>query len=254
MKNKISLLTLLLLSIYGFSTPQIPDIFIYKGDSVQLLGGFLENGMPISIEELQSLNNSTSTNCWKGYYSIWGMENDSIFLLETRKCNSDKTIKTYRKHTNWFSGSIYLPKNEIIYNDPYSGYPPTYKNEIELVITNGIVEDKKEIDNSLLSIKYLHNDQLSVLIYDLLTEEQKNKIVKNKTIIESSFSVHIDSLTWKIDSVNFHSEPKMIDSKLIIGCLKKIDDWDRLYLHGQPYPTPWTYGIYIDKKFIRKRR
>lgn len=76
------------LSLQTFGTAQIPDLIIYKGDTLALYTNPLEdffskdNPRPTSF----GIAGCWSTACWRGYQATWLLENDVLYLVKIGSC------------------------------------------------------------------------------------------------------------------------------------------------------------------------
>ena len=121
-KNYIlTLLFLVVINLYSFSTEQTPDLLIVDKDTFYL------NSFPIDKLNFKENMNPfdtglfVSTNCWRGYRAIWEIKDNKIILQKIQKCNTDSIID-YSKVINFFKLNGYTPKiiNGKIFADWYS--------------------------------------------------------------------------------------------------------------------------------------
>ena len=151
MKQTITILIFLIISLSGFATWQEPDLLIYKGDTIQI------NVFPLEIlmDKDSSLRrkflnqNCGSTDCWRMHIGIWKIENDSLFLIGLKDCCYNKPIPISEIFDNlsvknnavfaiWFTDSFksgfgkILKFNEEKWEDEFEYY-------LELNILNGKV-------------------------------------------------------------------------------------------------------------------
>lgn len=89
MKSQIILKIIVFLSsLKIFATAQIPDLLIYKGETLSLFTNPLEsfynkeNPRPYSFGMTKCIN----TACWRGYVATWEIKNDRLYLLEIKDC------------------------------------------------------------------------------------------------------------------------------------------------------------------------
>lgn len=252
----ILLILFLGLSLSSYSTPQVLDLIIYKNDTIKLLQHNLMNGRDFNKLDLHKMASRKSTNCWDGVYSIWTIRNNSLFLIETRECSTEKIIKNENKIANWYTGMLYIPMGKIIYNDSYSGYPPSFEEEIEFEINEGKIISEKILDNRNTRTSYSKLSKLDNLILEELNIEQIKKLRKEKSVFKAVFTVKLNK-NWAIDSIDYwnyetNSKYNFITKDIILKKLKEIKDWDAIYLHGEPYEVPLTHSIYFDKKTLKK--
>ena len=93
MKKASGILIFLLTLGQAFGASQVPDIGIFKKDSIQdSLSLFifpLEDYLEKHADEdkLKGFNNCESPSCARGYQAVWLIENDSLFIHTIQGCN-----------------------------------------------------------------------------------------------------------------------------------------------------------------------
>lgn len=91
LKRKIILL-LIFISQFGICSPQLPDLLIYKNDTINVYNLILEEYLNKNDFKKQgdlfglSFRDGASMNCWRGYQAIYKIENDSLFLVNIIGC------------------------------------------------------------------------------------------------------------------------------------------------------------------------
>lgn len=69
-------------------TAQIPDLLIYKGDTVALCSNPLEGFRYMDEDWIkETAQFGWSTACWRGYQATWLLENDSLYLVKIGPCH-----------------------------------------------------------------------------------------------------------------------------------------------------------------------
>ena len=125
-------------------TAQARDTIIYKKEeyyiSTEPLASYLGK------VELPHKLVAPSTDCWRGYYSKWAIDNNKLFLIEWQGyildyqevgmvyLFPDKEIV----FADWFSGSIRIAMGEIV-SYVHGGYGSVYEGEMFLVFENGVL-------------------------------------------------------------------------------------------------------------------
>ena len=176
MKRTLSII-IILISTFGFATEQIPDILIWKNDTISLHSNPL--GSYPKLEELNLFgeqNAGYSTACWRGYIAEWKIIDNTLYLSNIYSCdyfNSENKIKADfkklfpKKHdngivlANWYSGKLSVPNGKLINREL-----KIYESEWLLEINNGQVIDEKKFDNSSshISIYTKNQDSLNAFI------------------------------------------------------------------------------------------
>ncbi len=160
MKRKLIILFLAFTPLISFATGQVPDVIIFKGDTLSLFSNPLEEYL--KKKKTRAINHYTlesgSTACYRGYVATWEIKDNQLYLLKIKDCHyHDEKIK--RKFdlikefgekkvlAKWFNGKILIVRGkELVYF--HSGYSAIYEKEIELSISDGKITNEKVIDNS----------------------------------------------------------------------------------------------------------
>jgi len=78
----------IILTIFGLrESPQVPDILIYKGDTLSLFSNPLEPYLKSKGFE-DNDRGCNSSACWRGYVATWVLRNDSLFLMSIKSCSN----------------------------------------------------------------------------------------------------------------------------------------------------------------------
>ena len=151
MKKSITIFIFLIISLFGFSTWQRPDLLIYKGDTIKIDVFPLE----ILLDKNSSLRrnvlnqNCGSTDCWRMYVGVWKIENDSIFLIGLNDCCynkpiplseifDNKSIDNSAVFANWFTDSLKAGFGKVLnFNEEKWEY--MFEYYLELNISDGKV-------------------------------------------------------------------------------------------------------------------
>lgn len=84
----------LLITINSFGTAQVPDLIIYKGDTLILHANPLES---YYNEDNPRPNHfyvsGFSTACWRGYQAIWEIKDNQLYLNAIQDCHLDDAYK-----------------------------------------------------------------------------------------------------------------------------------------------------------------
>jgi len=87
MKIKFRLFLLLLIPFKLFGTAQIPDLLIYKGDTLALFScplSFYPDNKLINPESLFGSKDCFYTACWRNYVATWEIINKKLYLTKIR--------------------------------------------------------------------------------------------------------------------------------------------------------------------------
>ncbi|MEM6772500.1 MAG: hypothetical protein AAF597_18125, partial [Bacteroidota bacterium] len=126
-----------------YATPQHPDLIIVGRDTTRLVW-WLPSG-PLNKDALwKQRPGSYSTACWDGYYRLWEIRNDSLFLNAFLPC--DRKVEWSRPagdfypdadgavFAHWVDQEIYVASDTLIkYYDVY----PIYAEETGYSVSNG---------------------------------------------------------------------------------------------------------------------
>src|SRR5690606_9919887 len=101
----------------------------------------------------------SNTACWRGYYGIWSLENDRLFLVELAG-NIDGPDNTWepvdlqylfpgqeKVFANWFSDIIKIEKGDLL-EYVHMGYASKYERDLFLVFEEGVKVDEYLIENN----------------------------------------------------------------------------------------------------------
>lgn len=117
----------LLITINSFGTAQVPDLIIYKGDTLILYTNPLEsyynedNPRPKHFY----VNGYSSTACWRGYQAIWEIKDNKLYLNAIQDCHLFDAFKITERSLR----EIQL-----------SNLPPEIKEELEKLKGEGFSE------------------------------------------------------------------------------------------------------------------
>lgn len=183
------------------SSPQLPDYFIYKKDTLLvynlLLEKYLDQNKASNDGELFGLKfrDGGSPNCWRGYQAIYEMSNDSLFLrniifcgeifpidkkksIEKMKYLFKEKVKNNKVFLDWFSGDFSLPIGQLLRWDGV--FHRTFEKEIQFKIKEGKIKKISEINNYVDSPKRTnrrYHDTISNIIFKELEKTKwKNDI------------------------------------------------------------------------------
>lgn len=158
MKRRLIAIICLFMALPGFATLQMPDMIIYKGEELSLLGFPLEQLEGFEIEE--SFNGfSISSACWRGYIAHWSIEGDQLYLNAIRSWDRENPVyadlseifgdkcRGGKVEADWFTGTVRAGKERMLHQT--AGIADYYfQYEYELTFENGRLQNVQIYDNS----------------------------------------------------------------------------------------------------------
>ncbi|OYU66245.1 MAG: hypothetical protein CFE22_10245 [Cytophagaceae bacterium BCCC1] len=252
---------LFLFRFNAFGTAQLPDLLIYKGDTLRIIANPLEDYPNFdSLRSIMFGNNygCELTNCWRGYQAVWELKGNELFLVDILSCcyNEDRLKVNLRsvfggKYINgsvkadWFSTKIISPQGKIVYY-VHMGYDSIYQKEVEFQFKNGVLINTKTYDNSKSKIsEYSTNPKkLQDFIYGKINWEAV-PILDKKVSVFVEFSANENG---KIDSIKVvKGFNKMLDSEAV-RVIRNIPKWDIIYNHGEFYRIKWVFPVVFSEE------
>ncbi len=285
MKIIIATLTYLLIVIKAFGTAQIPDVIIYKGDTLSLYACPLGSHPQAELMTPNNLFGSKGcffTACWRNYIATWEIIDNELFLVEIRNAcypssmndvaisfrgkvdqdsigNEYADLKAIFPHrfcngkvkADWVNDKLYSPQGKLLYyiHDPFQSI---YEKELEFTFENGNLLSTQVFDNSKTKeSKYKSNEKLLIeFIYSNIKRENlpESDSIKRRvyvTIISADDN-------GKIDSVRIARGAGELYDKEAIRIIKSIPEWDVTYRHGKKVNHRWTIPIQFDLSLDEK--
>jgi hypothetical protein len=273
MKTLLLSIFLLLLSDNAFSTAQIPDRLIYKGDTIFLFDcplSYYPDKDYITPKNLFGSSGCVNTACWRNYVATWLIENDKLYLIQIRNAcyhtALDYVGASYQQEAvdigqefadlkklfpdryengrvpaNWVSAIMYSPLGKILFyiND---GFSSIYEREIEFNFNNGTLVNTQEFDNSKTRIsKYNANPELLI---DFIQSGINYSNVPYPDH-EIKIRIHILGATadGKVDKVSISKGYNEIYEKEALRVVNSIPEWDVMYRHGKQISIPWLVTV-----------
>ena len=288
MKSIIKITLFLFFPLRLSGTAQIPDLIIYKGDTLLLYNCLLEfypNEELINPRNLFGSSGCFYTACWRNYIATWEIIDNKLYLVEiknacypTKMKNVAASYKTGAekdsiglefadlkilfpdKYENgkikadWVSEKLYSPQGKLLLYF-HLGLESIYERELEFVIENGTLIETKLHDNSKTKKSKYTEDQnlLKEFIYSNI---DNNNLPKSDTIARLVFAQIISSNeNGKIDSVNIIIGVNTLYDNEVVRVIKSIPEWDVIYRHGEKINILWTIPVKFDlteKKEIKR--
>ncbi len=270
MKRKNILILLLLLVIpfvNTFSTPQVFDRLIYKGDTLFLSSVPLESLLmqyPTRPNLFEDKDVCESTGCWRGYIAQWEIIGNQLYLTELYSCCYYKdSIKADLKSlfetryvdgkvkADWVTDNLIAPKGKII-RDFYNDYGLFYEKEIEFRINAGEVLEIIIHDNSKTreSIYSFDADLLKHFIYSNIKWDNLPALKDDEKIrVLVSFAANEEGV---IDYARVILGYNDIFDNEAIRVIKSIPEWNIYYRCGKHEPLLSTMSIIFSEELRNK--
>lgn len=263
MRKLINIFLVFLISIQAFGTAQIPDILIYKGDTLSMfdcpLDYFPDKGL-IHPKRLFGSSGCFYTACYRNYIATWTIEENKVYLLSIRNAcyptdmkyvnasyngGADTLGREYanletlfpdrfvngRVLADWVNTKIISPKGKILYYI-HDGFMSIFEKEVEFTIEKGTLIQIQKFDNSKTRIsKYTQDPELiKEFIKNNIDYSNLPKQDKPVKVMVAIFSATEDG---KIDKVKIIRGFNEVFDKEAERVVKSIPQWDVFYRHGE---------------------
>lgn len=279
MKITFTILLFSLISLNLFGTAQIPDLIIYKGDTLSLYSCPL-NSFPnqdlITPNELFGSRGCFFTSCWRNYVATWEIIDNELYLCEIRnacyptsmrgvsvsfKSEVDKDsigseyadlkvlfpqrFKNGKVKADWVNEKLISPQGKLLYY-VHDGFESIYETEIEFTLKKGTLSEIKTLDNSKTRKSKYTEDQKLLKVFIYKNIQRKNLPVTDT--IKRCVYVQIVSSdeNGKIDRVKVVRGVNELYDNEAIRVVMSIPEWDVIYRHGKRYNPIWTLPIRFD--------
>jgi hypothetical protein len=277
MRKLVTASLLVLISIQALGTAQIPDILIYKGDTLSLfdcpLNYFPDKGL-IHPKRLFGGSGCFYTACYRNYIATWTIEDNKLYLLSIRNAcypTDMKYVNVSYNHgadtfgteyadlktlfpdrivngrvpADWVNSKIISPKGKMLYYI-HDGFMSIFEKEVEFIIENGTLIKTQEFDNSKTRISKYTQDQ------ELLKEFIKNNIdysnlPKQDKPVKVIVVILNSTEDGKIDKVKVMRGFNEVFDKEAERVVKSIPQWDVFYRHGElTRGAVWTIPVIFE--------
>ena len=250
MKKLIILIGVFLFSSQLFSTPQMPDFLIYKGDTLRVFGFPLEEH-----PKIKALNRKISKRdyygcgssaCGRGYMVEWSIIDDQLYLTGIDLCcdggDNDLTFLFDKKYiddgkvkADWFTGDIFSPRGKNIHY-MHGGIGGFYEYELEFYFDKGKLTGTHLCDNtkSKHSIYSQDHEKLEEFIYSNINWEILPKL-ETSIDVWVEFTVDENGLVDTVEIMKGYSE---IYDQEAIRVVKLIPEWDVIFFRGELFKLP----------------
>lgn len=277
-RNLLCSIGLLIISINLFGTAQIPDILIYKGDTVSLFSCPLysfPNQDLVSPKNMFGSKGCFYTGCWRNYIATWEIIDDKLFLTKIKNAcyptDGKYVAASYKEGTDtlgreladlkslfphsfqngkvfadWVSEKLLSPKGKILFY-VHDGFESIFEKEIEFTVENGIISSTLENDNSKTRIsKYSTNNKL--LINFIEGNIDFTNVPEPAERIRVIVRIVSSNDEGKIDSVMVLRGFNEIYDREAKRVVKSIPDWNVIYRHGKRFNVPWILPVVFESK------
>ncbi len=271
MRHKTIILILSLLTLpflKTFATAQIPDLLVYKGDTLSIFANPLELFPDIDSLRLRLFGNKagcSSTACWREYQAEWLIENEQLYLIGIYSCcYYEDSLRSNLENlfpekyfdgkvkADWVTGDILSPQGKRLYY-VHMGYESLFETEVEFKFDKGILIGIKKYDNSKSkeSVFSQNSQKLIEFIYSNINWSTLPKTDEKNIKVYLQFSANENGIIDSVDVMRGYSPP--FDNEAI-RVVKSIPEWDIYYRHGKHERRAWTLPIVFSKKNKRKYR
>lgn len=245
LKIRNYILTLLLLTTIhfkSFGTAQIPDILIYKGDTLLLHSNPLEQLDNIDTLREKLFGDKMSywtTACYRMYQAEWTIIDDQLYLTAIYSCDySRDKIKAnletlfgekfinQKVKADWVTAKISSPQGKQLYYI-HSEYDSLYEKDVVFEIINGQLIGITTLENR--KSKFSEEITLMHFIYTNIDwDKLPNQDMPIKIFVR--FSANEQGV---IDSVKVVRGFDEIYDNEAIRVIKSIPEWDVFYSGGR---------------------
>lgn len=136
---------------FAHATQQYPEMLVYEGQREQLPWTYPLEGIPKALPKFDPV----STMCRRGYHGTWTIEHGILYLSELRATVGGKPYglqdlfpgSTGNVHAAWFTGTLILPRGEVLQRLMHYG-PTSYEKELHIQVRNGEVAGTALVDRT----------------------------------------------------------------------------------------------------------
>jgi hypothetical protein len=277
MKRTIFNLLFFITFIDAFGTAQIPDILIYRGDTISLFDcplDYFPNKELLNPKSLFGSSGCFYTACWRNYVATWIIENEKLYLVKIRNAcyptdmkyveasYQDGAVTPGREYADlkslfpdrykdgkvfadWVTVNMFSPKGKMLFYI-HDGFESIFEKELEFIVEKGVLKSITELDNSKTRISK-YNDDPGLLMkfvnshinYSNVPEPAKEiKVILVKGLNAES----------KVDTIRILRGSGELYNQEAIRVINSIPDWDILYRHGKKFSVPWMIPVTFQPK------
>jgi hypothetical protein len=279
MRKLFFILLFIVSSSLAFGTAQIPDILIYKGDTISLFDcplAYLANQELFRPQNLFGSSGCFYTACYRNYVATWIIDNNKLYLISIRNaCYPTKMsyVAVYNKDgattlgseyadlktlfpdryengrvlADWVNKKMISPKGKMLFY-VHDGFESVFEREIEFTIEKGILIEVKELDNSKThQSKYTKNPEL--ILEFIQSNINYSNLKKTDSTIRVIVLVNGANDEGKIDNVRILKGYNEAYNREAERVVKSIPEWDVVYRHGErSRGYSWSIPVVFDWK------
>lgn len=250
-RTTIVFVSFLLFYNYCYSTPQAPDLMIYKGDTIGVYPFILQEyirkhpNKEAFYEEKRDLR-KMSFGCWRGFISLFEVRNDSLYLV---KAYGEKDVdlslifgKKGNIFVSWVSDTLTSPEKNLLYdhNHLWAGY---YEYETDFVFEKGILKNVKKYKNQIRPSVYTQrNDTLSKFIKANINYKS---VPSPKERIRVAIRIEDVDSDGKITKVKVIRGHEGYDEEAV-RVIKSIPRWETIVRRGKKIHRHWMIPIVFE--------
>lgn len=250
---KLKYLVLFSLSTFGFASPQIPELLIYKNDTIPIYNLIIE-------EYFQKNEKRTGKNRFeqlgvkdiagitfvaaRGYQGVYKIENDSLFVVdmisqsiflsqdnEVVELNQIKSLfkdqyKNGKVFVDWFSGNIAIRDGDLLRWDGV--FVCTFEKEKVIKVEKGISKNIIEVQNYIdlpNGINRRYNDKITDEIFKELEKIEWKDVLEYDCSEKYEFTIGKNGRIKDVEMVNYQTKQQIEDfwdKKEFKYCMKTI--------------------------------
>lgn len=247
------------------ATPQVPDLLIYKGDTLRLFANPLSghpHAQSLSKRFFRGKNRCYSSACWRGYQAVWTIINKQLYLLSILNCcRQEKGYKeadlkrlfgkkfiNEKVKADWVNGCMIAPQGELLTRYAYVGYASIHTVENEFCFKKGRLTKTTIYDNSKSKKSIYSNDSiLQAFIYHNIDWAKLPDSIHPR--VEIQFSANEQG---QIDQIKVLKGYHKTYDQEALRVVQAIPQWDVFYRHGKHFRIPWNLPIHFSAENRKK--
>jgi Gram-negative bacterial tonB protein. len=261
--------------VVAFATPQVPDILIYKGDTISVYMNLLPdefykfNTTNISDFEYISRTLNVSlfgnkktcepTSCGDGYRAMWKIIENQLYLIGIYSCcyykdsiKADLTslfkerVIDGKIKADWITGNFTSLQGKRLLYDHSMATVGVYEYELEFYFVKGKLTKTKLYDNSK-SRQSIYSQDQEKLNEHIYSNINWNILPKQDTMVRVIVEF-VANENGFIDEVKIVRGYNQVYDQEAIRVIKTIPEWDIYFSKGQFMRRPWFMPINFSKK------
>lgn len=272
MKSILPVILALIVSSYGWASPQRPDLLVFEGDTVRIYNLILEEYLGTKdSSEISTLfgfkfRDNSSFNCWRGYQAVYTIDHDSLFLTHVISCSEDfekglfdldksnKRIEALfpdqfdsRILMNWYSGGIDIPLGDLLRCDGIFYSIPSVERSLQVL--NGVIIKDTVYENYIDDNEKLNRRQKHIPYIGIYLEFKSNidwsLIPKDDEFPFLDVIIFLDK-NGLIDSVKCDTFCDEDDDQFYLQAIRNalinMPPWDIIMYKGKPIAETFYYS------------